>query len=65
MTTNEKNMTTRKRGRPKMIEDRIVVHASIPRDARSKIDEARGKQPLATFIGEIVCEKLGIGGINA
>lgn len=52
-------------GRPQIYEKRITVHISLPEEAKIKVDNMRGSKPLATFLGEIVCERLGVGGINA
>lgn len=53
-------MHVKKLGRPCVYKDREVVNISLPKKARAKADELRGKQPLATFLTELVCKNLGV-----
>jgi len=62
---NVGSMPVKKLGRPYVYKDREVVNISLPKKARSKADELRGKQPLATFLTELVCNKLGVDDIYA
>lgn len=59
------NRPLKKLGRPCMYKDREVVNISLPRNARIKAEELKGKQPLATFLTEQLCEKLGVDDIYA
>lgn len=52
--------TTNKQGRPYVYKDREAIGISLPKKAIAKANTLRGKQPLATFITELVCEKLGL-----
>jgi len=54
------SMPVKKLGRPYVYKDRERVEISLPKKAVEKADELRGKQQLAPFITEIVCEKLGL-----
>lgn len=51
---------SRKQGRPYVYKDRERVEISLPKKAITIADELRGKQQLAPFITELVCEKLGL-----
>lgn len=51
---------SRKQGRPYVYKDRERVEISLPRKAITIADELRGKQQLAPFITELICEKLGL-----
>lgn len=57
-------MTTNKGGRWKIYEKRIVENISLPEEAWKKCNLMRGQKPMTQFLGEIVCEKLGVGGIK-
>lgn len=54
------SMPVKKLGRPYVYKDREVVNISLPKKAKAKAEALRGKQPLATFLTELVCEKLGV-----
>lgn len=58
-------MTTKRGGRQKIYENRIVENISLPEKTWKKCNEIRGQKPMTQFLGEIVCEKIGVGGIKA
>jgi len=57
-------MDNEKRGRPKTYENRTANLVALPEKAKIRANELRGQKPLAQFLGEIICEKLGVDGIN-
>lgn len=52
--------SSRKQGRPYVYKERKKVEISLPIKAITIADKLRGKQQLAPFITELVCEKLGL-----
>jgi len=60
LTSKIEKTTVKKLGRPYVYKDRDVVDVSLPKKAREKADELRGKQPLATFLTELICRNLGL-----
>lgn len=56
---------TNKSGRSKIYEKRIVENIALPEEAWKKCHELRGQKPMTQFLGEIVCEKIGVGGIKS
>lgn len=49
----------------RIYKDRVKENISLPKEAWLEANEKRGQKPIARFLGEIVCEHLGVGGIDA
>lgn len=62
---SKKTVERPKLGRPQIYEKRVIKPVALPEEAVNKADELRGEKPLTQFLGEIVCEKLGVNGINS
>jgi hypothetical protein len=48
----------------RIYEKRVQGNIALPEEAWNKANELRGEMPMMQFLGRIVCEKLGVGGIK-
>lgn len=48
----------------KIYEDKRNQNVALPSEALRIANERRGQTPMARFLGQIVCDALGVGGIH-
>ena len=48
----------------KIYKDRVTENITLPAEAAKKAHELRGQTPMNRFLGQIVCDYLGVDGIR-